>query len=319
MKPLKTSRFLIHPTRSTGFLSQTFHATRPGDSQKFILKVGSDQPVAQHFSRHIRAFQREVHAYQLLKPLEGKHVPHCIASVSTPDGSEGLLLLQEIFPCRTGDQIQGLSLKELSSVAKSIGAVHARFWNSTQLRKIKALPLHHYNRAHEASEHAQTFLKHCRSLLTKKDVKRIQHFLPTITQALRQAKKRPITLVHGDLRADNLLLVRSKVFIVDWQIAARGLGAFDLARVIGGSSARPLTLRDQYKLINIWQKTLRQGGVRRYNVTDAWRDYQIGVALSLSIPITNAPTLMQLSIRGRKIARLMVRRFFQNAETILGI
>jgi aminoglycoside/choline kinase family phosphotransferase len=316
---LKTSRFLLHPTRTTGFLSQTFYATRPGDSRKYILKVGSDQPVAQTFSRHIRAFQREVLAYQLLKPLGGKYVPRYIASASTPDGSDGLLLLQEIFPCRTGDQIQGLSFRELSSVAKSIGAVHARFWNSNQLRKIKALPLHHYNRAHEAKKNTQTFLKHCRSLLTKGDVKRIQHFLPTIAQALRQATKRPITLVHGDLRADNLLLVRSKVFIVDWQIAARGLGAFDLARVIGGSSSRPLQLRDQYKLINIWQKTLRQRGVRGYNFTDAWRDYQIGVALTLSIPITNGSTLVQLSTRGRKIARLMVRRFFQNSETVLGI
>jgi hypothetical protein len=43
------------------------------------------------------------------------------------------------------------------------------------------------------------------------------------------------------------------------------------------------------------------------------------VALTLSIPITNGPTLVQLSTRGRKIARLMIRRFFKNAETILGI
>jgi aminoglycoside/choline kinase family phosphotransferase len=275
--------------------------------------------VSQKFSRHIRSFQREVLAYQILQPLGGKYVPRCLASASVPDGSDGFLLLQEINPCRTGDQIQGLSFRELSSVAKSIGAVHARFWNSNQLRKIKALPLHHYNRAHEAGKHAQTFLRHCRSLLTKKDAKRIQHFLPTIAQALQRAKKRSITLVHGDLRADNLLLVRSKALIVDWQIAARGLGAFDLARVIGGSSTRPLTLRDQQKLVSIWHQTLRQGGVRGYNLSDAWWDYRIGVALTLSIPITNGSTLVQLSTRGRKIARLMIHRFFQNAETILGI
>jgi len=275
--------------------------------------------LAQKFSRHIRSFQREVLAYQLLQPLGGKYVPRCLASASVPDGSDGLLLLQEINPCRTGDQIQGLSFRELSSVAKSIGAVHARFWNSNQLRKFKALPLHHYNRAHEAGKHAQTFLRHCRSLLTKKDAKRVQHFLPTIALALQRAKKRSITLVHGDLRADNLLLVRSKAFIVDWQIAARGLGAFDLARVIGGSSARPLTLRDQHKLVGIWHQTLQQGGVHSYNLSDAWWDYRIGVALTLSIPITNGPTLVQLSTRGRKIARLMIHRFFKNAETILGI
>jgi aminoglycoside/choline kinase family phosphotransferase len=242
-----------------------------------------------------------------------------MVSASVPDGSDGLLLLQEINPARSGDQIQGLSFGELSSVAKSIGAVHARFWNSSQLRKIKALPLHHYNRAHETHKHVQGFLKQCRPLLTEKDFNRIPSFLPTIIQALRQSKNRPITLVHGDLRADNLLFVQTKVFIVDWQIAARGLGAFDLARVIGGSSAHPLTLQVQHKLVAIWHQTLWKGGVHGYNLSDAWRDYQIGVALTLSIPITNGPTLSQLSTRGREIARLMVRRFFQNAETILGI
>jgi hypothetical protein len=316
---LKNTRFLLYPTKSTGFLSQTFHATRNGDPRKYILKVGSDHPVARTFSRHIRSFRREILAYQLLRPLGGKYVPRCMLSASVPDGSDGLLLLQEINPARSGDQVQGLSFKELSTVAKSIGAVHARFWNSTQLHKSKALPLHHYNRAHETRKHAQAFFKHCGCLLTKKDVKRIQHFLPSVTQALRQTKKRPITLVHGDLRADNLLFVRSKVFIVDWQIAARGLGAFDLARVIGGSSARPLTARDQQKLVGVWHQTLRQGGVRGYNLSDAWRDYRIGVALTLSIPITNGPTLVQLSTRGRRIARLMICRFFTNAETILGI
>lgn len=242
-----------------------------------------------------------------------------MVSTSVPDGSDGLLLLEEINPARSIDQIQGLSFGELSSVAKSIGAVHARFWNSNQLHKIKALPLHQYNRAHETRRHAQGFFKHCRSLLTQKDFQRIPGFLPIIAQALHQARGRPITLLHGDLRADNLLFVRSKVFILDWQIASRGLGAFDLARVIGGSSALPLTIRDQQKLVGVWHKTLRQGGVRGYNLSDAWLDYRIGVALTLSIPITNGPTLVELSNRGRKIARLMIRRFFQNAETVLGI
>ena len=316
---MKNTRFLLQATKSTGFLSQTFHASRCGDPRKYILKVGPDHPVARKFSRHIRSFQREVSAYQLLQPLGGKYVPRCMVSASVPDGSDGLLLLQEINPARSGDQIQGLSFRELSSVAKSIGTVHARFWNSNQLHKIKALPLHQYNRAHESRKHAQAFFKHCRSLLTQKDFKRIPSFLLIIAQALHQAKDRPITLLHGDLRADNLLFVRSKVFIVDWQIAARGLGAFDLARVIGGSSARPLTIRDQQKLVGIWHQTLRQGGVRGYNLSDAWRDYRTGVALTISIPITNGPTLVQLSPRGHKIARLMVRRFFQNAEIILGI
>jgi len=316
---LKSSRFLLQPTASAGFLSQTFHASLPGERRRFILKVGPDQPVARKFSRHLRAFEREAAAYRLLRPLSGKFVPRCIASASTPDGSDGLLLLEEIFPSRTGDQIRGLSFSELSSVVQSIGAVHAKFWNSPQLRKSQALPLHHYNRAQEAGKTTPSFLRSCGTLLTKKEAKRVLFFPPRILRALREAKRRPVTLIHGDLRADNLLFAPSRVFIVDWQISARGLGAFDLARLIGGSSARPLTPGDQQRLVGIWHETLQRRGVPRYRRLDAWRDYRLGVALALSIPLTNGPTLLQLSDRGRKIARLMIHRFFQNAETILEI
>jgi len=54
--------------------------------------------------------------------------------------------------------------------------------------------------------------------------------------------------------------------------------------------------------------------VRRYPPEEAWRDYRVGVALTLSIPITNGPTLARLSPRGKKIARVMIRRFFRNGR-----
>jgi len=237
-----------------------------------------------------------------------------MASFSNPDGSDGLLWLQEITPARTGDQIAGLTWGELAAAARSIGTVHARFWNARKLSKIHRLPFHRYNRAHETKAHLRTFQKDCRSLLRSTE----QSILPlagvAISRALLQCKTRPFTLLHGDLRADNLLFSKGRVFIVDWQIAAWGLGTFDLARVIGGSSRRPLSLPEQRKLVRIWHQTLRRGGVQKYTLADAWQDYRVGVALTLSIPITNGPTLTRLSLRGKNIARLMIRRFFKNGR-----
>jgi len=49
-------------------------------------------------------------------------------------------------------------------------------------------------------------------------------------------------------------------------------------------------------------------------MADAWQDYRIGVGLTLSIPVTNGPTLARLSPRGQKIARRMIQRFFGNGR-----
>ena len=270
--------------------------------------------MARRFSRKIQSFLRENAAYKLLQPFAGKVVPKCLASFSCPDGSDGLLWLEKIQPARSGNQLTGLSWKELAATVRSIGTVHAGFWNARRFTHLHRLPFQRYNLAHETKAHLPGFRKYCRGLLQPQDKMVLPSIPAVISRALLQCRHRPVTLLHGDLRADNLLFSRGRVFLVDWQIAAWGLGTFDLARVIGGSTQRPLRLSEQQKLVRIWHQTLKQGGVRRYTPEEAWRDYRVGVALTLSIPITNGPTLARLSPRGKKIARVMIRRFFRNGR-----
>ena len=311
---MKTSRFLLRRTGTAGFLSRTFHAARRGDRHASILKVGPQDPVARRFSKRIQSFRRESAAYKLLQPFAGKVVPKCLASFSNSDGSDGLLWLDKIEPARSGNQLAGLSWKELVATVRSIGTVHARFWSARKPTHLHHLPFQRYNLAHETEPRLRGFRKYCRGLLQPKDEGVLLTIPDVISRALRECRHRPSTLLHGDLRADNLLFSRGRVFLVDWQIAAWGLGTFDLARVIGGSSQRPLRLSEQQKLVRIWHQTLKEGGVRKYTLEEAWQDYRVGVALTLSIPITNGPTLARLSPRGKKIARLMIRRFFRNGR-----
>ena len=310
-------RFLVKPLPGRpGFLSHTFQASRKGDPRNYILKVGARDPRAQEFSQKIHAFQREAMAYEFLQPLSHSVVPRCFASAFTPDGSDGLLLLEEITKARTGDQVAGLTFRDLSIAVQSIGIVHAHLWKRPRRAAGKSLPLHQYNLAHEAKSHWRSFFKEFRSWLSTADKIRARKIPGIVSFALCLVKKRPITLVHGDLRADNLLFAKGRVFIVDWQIAAWGVGAFDLARLIGGSTRRPLGLPEQRKLVQLWHQTLKQGGVQKYTWAEAWQDYRLGVALTLSIPITNGPTLAHLSPRGKKIAHLMIRRFFRNGREL---
>ena len=225
-----------------------------------------------------------------------------------------MLWLQEISPARSGDQLSGLSRNELALAARAIGTIHAHFWNERQSARNSHLPVHRYNLAHETRTHVPKFRKLGQSLLPSTDRLMVDQIAAVITRALRCAKQRPVTLLHGDLRADNLIFSQSRIFIVDWQIAAWGLGSFDLARMIGGSSRHPLSLPEQKKLVGIWHQTLQRSGVRRYSMADAWQDYRIGVGLTLSIPVTNGPTLARLSPRGQKIARRMIQRFFGNGR-----
>ncbi|NDH86499.1 hypothetical protein EBY67_05525, partial [bacterium] len=192
---MKTTRFLLRSTRAAGFLSQTFHASCAGDPKKYILKVGTEIPQRRKWAKELHVFDRELAAYRLLAPLKGKYSPRLFAGISAKQGSDGLLLLQEIRNARNFDQLRGLSWRELTSAIRAIAYLHAYFWNSPTLKKSRGLPRHHYMRAHEVKQDLPAFLRWAklsprnRTLFIK-----LTSQIPTI---LARFRKRPLTLVHG--------------------------------------------------------------------------------------------------------------------------
>jgi len=304
---LKSYRFRLRPTRSLGFLSQTFHATRKADPKSYILKVGTNIAERKLWARELHVFDRELAAYHLLAPLREKSSPHLYYGTTADHGSDGLLFMEEIKNARNIDQIRGLEWKDLRSAVLAIAQVHAQFWNSPALKKAKGLPLHHYMRAHKLKQNLPQFLNWAKLSDEDKDLfSTLPDRIPTV---LARLKKRPFTLVHGDLRSDNIFFQRKKVRFIDWGLSFVGCPAFDLARLAGGSSQKPLTLLHHVDLFNLWHRELLRHKVRNYPCDEAWQDYRDAVLLTLTIPVTNGPTLANFSARGHKMAKAITTRF----------
>jgi aminoglycoside phosphotransferase (APT) family kinase protein len=309
------SRFLLQPLPgSTGFLSRIFVATRQGDPRRYILKVGSDIPQRRQWAGELRVFERELAAYLLLTPLKGKLAPRLFSGATALRGSDGLLLLELIRDARNRDQLRGLTWSELASATRAIAQIHARFWNSPALQKTKGLPQHQYMRAHQVQRHLPTFLRWAK--LPVKTKKMFRNLPQQVNQALARLRKRPLTLAHGDLRSDNIFYGRKFVRFIDWGLALAGNAAFDLARLAGGSARQPLSLLQHVDLFKIWHAELLRRGVRNYPLHEAWQDYRDAVLLTLAIPVTNAPTLASFSPRGRRMAKLITKRFLSSAREL---
>lgn len=302
------SRFVVQPLPgSTGFLSRILLATRPGDPRRYILKIGSDIPQRRKWAGELRVFERELAAYRLLAPLKGRLTPRLFSGASAPRGSDGLLLLEEIRPARNRDQLRGLTFSELTSAIRAIAIIHAKFWNAPALRRGQGLPRHHYMRAHEIRRHLPGFLRWAR--LPAKTEKFFRNLPVPVDRALQRFRKRSLTLVHGDLRSDNIFYGKKSVRLIDWGLSLAGNAAFDLARLVGGSARKPLSLLQHVALFKLWHRELLRHGVRSYPAHEAWQDYRDAVLLTLTIPVTNAPTLASFSSRGRRMAKLITKRF----------
>ena len=313
--PRGSPRFLATPlSGSTGFLSRVFLATRKDDSHRYILKVGSDLPARRAWGRTLRIFSRELAAYRLLALLGGKLSPRLYAGTATEGGANGLLLFEEIRRARNPDQLQGLGWTDLTAAARGIARIHARFWNSPSLLRARDLPLHHYMLAHEVRRHLPKFLRWTK--LPPKDQGLFRNLPPKVEAALARLKKGPLTLTHGDFRSDNIFFGKGFVKFIDWAFASRGSGTFDLARLAGASPKKNLSLIQHVDLLNLWHAELLRHGVRNYPLHQAWQDYQDSVLLTLTIPVTNAPTLAKFSARGRRMAKLITKRFLCAAKEL---
>lgn len=311
---MKTSRFLLRPTTNLGFLSQTFRAIRLGDPQKYILKVGTEILQRRKWAKELHVFDRELAAYQLLAPLKGKYSPRLFAGISANQGSDGLLLLEEICNARNFDQLRGLPWTQLISAIRTIAHIHAYFWNSPTLNKSKGLPRHDYMRAHEVKQSLPAFLRWAK--LSPRDRALFIKLISQVPAILARFKKRPITLVHGDLRSDNVFYEQTSVRFIDWGLSSIGNPTFDLARFACGSARKPLNLLQHVDLFTVWHRELLRRGVTNYPSHEAWQDYRDAVLLTLTIPVTNGPTLAKFSNRGHKLARVITKRFFFAASVI---
>src|SRR5262249_57540927 len=108
--------------------------------------------------------------------------------------------------------------------------------------------------------------------LGERIIKRLEGILAAFLKGTR-------TLVHFDYRADNLfideLTRKAPIVVVDWQLAMWGLGAYDVARLAGGSIPPAERGGHHEEIVECWHEGLMAGGVTDYSRDEAGADFRL--------------------------------------------
>jgi len=126
----------------------------------------------------------------------------------------------------------------------------------------------------------------------------------------------PLTIVHYDFRADNLLFGQTAdappVVVVDWQTVNPGLGGSDVAYVISGSfpdaADRAAVERD---LVADYRARMAAAGVEQ-TADDCWRDYRFGSLWGMIITVI-ATMQAEHTERGNDMLTAMAQRHGRQA------
>ncbi|MFN6119595.1 MAG: phosphotransferase [Actinomycetes bacterium] len=298
------------------------------DGETGPASVIAKLPAAIEQSRQVATmfgfYEREVSFYREAAPTIDNVANAHFADIDDT-GSSFVIVMDDLSHCRTPDQVAGCSPQDAAAIIDAAADLHARYWANEALdgltwlprvdneRYIGAIPSYVGMRpAFEAGRYQQL------SEVGRRVADRIAE--SSERMMLDFADRPELTMAHYDLRLDNILFHddapagRPPVYILDWQLSVKTLGAFDVAYFLGWSMTDEVRRQLTEPLMRRYHDRLTGNGVTGYSYQrfeDDVRRSMIGVAFmgayaSVAVPVANE--------RGEQLVDAYVFRSFRALE-----
>lgn len=303
-----------------GFMSSVVKADliydrkEPDAPLSVVIKIDPESESYREIGEELHVFAREIMFYREVAPGVSMRLPRIYGSVIDPPAYA--VVMEDLSALRPGDQVRGISEQEALGIAGDIGRLHARYWGSRELDGFRWMP---YENPvwQDYEEKWQSFTANFGGLIDARAAGLGEKLGRHILWLMNEINSRPKTIVHSDLRADNLLFgdpgSSESVIILDWQLAIKSMGAFDVARLTAGSEPVSERRKYHYEAVDRWLDTLAEGGVSGYSRDDAVRDYKLGLLFNLCFPVHFHEGSLNATGRTKELVIAIITRDFAAA------
>lgn len=260
-----------------------------------------------------RAHERELRCFDELLATTPATTPTNYGTWYDPATAHFLLLQGAVAVDEQVDQIAGLSPDDARLVLREMARLHARWWNDSQIGGLDWLPrLDGDGRIQNMTTLAAHGWEPLCGLMGNKFSPAEQALgaeLPDqIEAALRSLASMPSTLIHGDLRADNLLFSpdHRTVTLIDWQGCGTGPPAFDLAYFMSQSLTVESRRQHEDELLEFYRSDLSEAGitVSAEQIRAGYAESMVyGLGIACALPLIGDPTEPRVQSLASTIAR----------------
>ena len=214
-------------------LTPTYAGDHGGLPATLVAKVPGGAPEAR--ATAAGAYRTEVRFYQRLAATVAVRTPGCLHAWCTDDGTDFLLVLEDLAPAAQGDQLAGCSAAEAAAAARNLAGLHGPRWCDPTLSDPDGAGLAVVD-AEQAGllgdvlgPMTDVFVARMGDRLDPDD-RAVLEMVPPVAGAWLLGRSERFAPVHGDYRLDNLMFgPGGAVTAVDWQTVSLGLPARDLA------------------------------------------------------------------------------------------
>ncbi|MFV1990680.1 MAG: phosphotransferase [Acidimicrobiales bacterium] len=295
----------------------TYSGANPEAPSSVVVKLQSHVAENRAFAIEFSFYERELLFYKhVARDVPGR-TPVIYGLQSSPEQDRFAIVMEDLSHLDIFDQIAGLDIEHTRIVVDWMATLHARFWNNVDSEVLSFIPYGDDDitlKVGELYEHGwepfvQIFGKHLPEGGKELGAIIRENFLWILQQMIGG----PVTIVHTDLRLDNMFFDENgNVVPIDWQVSVRTRGTYDLAYFLGGS----LTIADrrsyEQDLVRRYVDKLRVLGVTDYPFDEAWQDYRLSHMVCTVVPV-NGVLLDKGNERGVQLINVLTERHFTAA------
>lgn len=291
----------------------TYDRAEAGAPATVIVKLPTQDPGGRGVAQLLGFYEKEARIYHELAPKLA--APRNFYSARDMAADRYVIVMEDVGSVRQGDQVEGASPADAELLVREMAAMHARWWESSELAALDWLPALNAPQTLMAQGAAmmalEPFLANFGSALTERQRAATVALAPRVMSMLEAMATGPRTFLHGDLRLDNIFFGSTDgsrpLTLIDWQISGRGRGPFDIAYFLSQSIDIDARRANERAWLTGYHETVSRAAAG-YSWDQCWEDYRTATILCAIYPIVAGGSIDLGNERGAELVRRMATR-----------
>lgn len=229
-----------------------------------VAKFGSSRELVRSRALAVGIYERELRFFDVLANRTPMRLPDVYASWYDAKSAEFLLLLEAIEADVEVDQLNGIDAGRAKLVIREMASLHAKWAGDPEIEGLEWLPtLGSPDRRRSLGDHVRNGWNPLAEMIGPGSDPKIsvagELLERRLDEALANSRGCLATLIHLDLRLDNLLFSPdgTTVTVIDWQGVGVGPASWDLAYFISQSLTIENRRNHEKELLDLYADVVR--------------------------------------------------------------
>ena len=260
------------------------------------------------------AYYNEVMFYREFAPKTRMSTPRIFAAEVSEAKTEFVLLMEDMAPAQPGSNLVSASQQQTELVLQEAAKLAAAFYGSPDLVNCDHLMGGGVDDGGEfgaalMQQSWPAFVDRFGEYLSAESIAMGEYYVERHTRFVTLYQG-PKTLVHGDLRSENVLLGDNSATVVDWQTPAAASPLTDTAYFLGGSVSPEDRKAWETHMLASYREWLAEAGVQ-LSFDECWEQYRQQSMHGILITVLGA-TFSEPAERSDRMFTAMIRGHLQH-------